>query len=250
MMSLIRSLTAYARLPDPRPINEVDEEIRDELEFHLEMRTLDGVRTGLTSEAARQRALDSFGDLARIHRDCRRILVGDRIMLQRLQAVLTLLLLAAVAFFGVRFYLWQRASDEAMAKMMQSLDQLAARSTQQSSSPPRELAAIYAATPPVVVETVPANGASDVDPAIGQIRATFSKPMMDQSWSWCTSDLSFPEIIGSPRYLDDGKTCVISVKLKPGTTYGIWLNSEKFGSFMDRQGRSAVPYMLKFTTRK
>ncbi len=248
-MSFMRSLAVYARLPDPRPLDQIDEEIRDELEFHIHMRTLDGVRAGLAPDEARQEAMSRFGDLARIERDCRRILAGDRIMLQRFQAVLTLLLVAAVAFLAVRFYQYQRASEVALAKMNETLERMAAGS-HGGALTPAELTAVYAGSPPVVLETIPTAGASDVDPATTEIHATFSKPMQGESWSWCFSPEDGPETGGEPHYLPDGKTCVLPVKLKPGTTYQIWLNSEEHSGFRDRSGRAAVPYCLVFTTRK
>ena len=54
---------------------------------------------------------------------------------------------------------------------------------------------------------------------------------------------------GSPTYEDDKRTCVLPVKLEPGKTYAIWVNSDKFGNFKDADGRSAVPYLLVFRTK-
>lgn len=103
--------------------------------------------------------------------------------------------------------------------------------------------------PPVVVKTVPVAGATDVDPALAEIKVTFSKAMQDGSWSWSTwGEENFPEMIGTPRYLPDGRTCVITVKLKPDKFYATWLNSEKFKNFKDTGGRSSIPYLLTFTT--
>ncbi|MBI3467314.1 MAG: Ig-like domain-containing protein [Planctomycetes bacterium] len=103
--------------------------------------------------------------------------------------------------------------------------------------------------PPVVVETVPEAGAGAVDPKLAEIRVTFSKDMQDGSWSWSTlSKESFPRVDGKPKYLSDKRTCVLPVKLEPGTTYAIWLNSAKFGNFKDADGRPAVPYLLVFKT--
>jgi hypothetical protein len=47
----------------------------------------------------------------------------------------------------------------------------------------------------------------------------------------------------------DQRTCVLPVKLEPGKTYAIWVNSEKFNNFKDVGGRSAVPYLLGFKTK-
>jgi RNA polymerase sigma-70 factor (ECF subfamily) len=105
--------------------------------------------------------------------------------------------------------------------------------------------------PPVVVKTVPAAGADDVDPKLTEIKVTFSKDMQDGTWSWSTvSEGTFPEATGKAKYLDDKRTCVLPVKLEPGKTYAIWVNSEQFTNFKDADGRSAVPYLLVFKTKK
>jgi RNA polymerase sigma-70 factor (ECF subfamily) len=104
--------------------------------------------------------------------------------------------------------------------------------------------------PPVVVRTVPEAGARDVDPKLEEIKVVFSKPMQDESWSWSSlSKESFPKMNGKPKYLDDKRTCVLPVKLEPGKTYAIWVNSERFQNFKDANGQSAVPYLLVFRTK-
>ena len=105
--------------------------------------------------------------------------------------------------------------------------------------------------PPVVVKTVPEAGDTKVDPSITEIQVTFSKKMADGSWSWSQiSDESYPKTTGKPHYEADGKTCELPVKLEPGKTNEIWLNSQKFGNFKDAKERSAVPYLLVFETAK
>jgi hypothetical protein len=109
--------------------------------------------------------------------------------------------------------------------------------------------------PPVVIQTVPPSGAAEVDPALTELRATFSKPMQDGSWSWCRwadgKEENFPRIAGSARYLEDGRTCVLPVKLQPGRTYALWLNHrDSARNFKDADGQAAVPYLLIFETRK
>jgi HEAT repeats/Bacterial Ig-like domain len=103
--------------------------------------------------------------------------------------------------------------------------------------------------PPVVVGTVPAAGATEVDPSLAEIRVTYSKAMQDGSWSWSTwGEENYPETTGKPHYLGDARTCVLPVKLQPNKFYAIRLNSEKFKNFTDIGGRSAVPYLLTFFT--
>ena len=108
--------------------------------------------------------------------------------------------------------------------------------------------------PPVVVATSPMAGDLAVDPATREIRVTFSKEMMtEQMWSWVihTKD-SFPQIAGEVRYLADKRTNVLPVKLEPGRTYAIWLNSPngRHNAFRDSANNSAMPYLLVFQTRE
>lgn len=104
--------------------------------------------------------------------------------------------------------------------------------------------------PAVVVKTFPEAGVKNVDPGEVEIKITFSKEMSDGSWSWSSAwQDSTPEGIGKPHYEADHKTCVYKVKLAPGKTYGYWINSQKFGNFRDKSGRSAIPYLLVFQTK-
>ncbi len=102
--------------------------------------------------------------------------------------------------------------------------------------------------PPVVVKTVPESGDTKVDASVTEIKVTFSKKMADKSWSWVGDIDAWTN--GKPHYEADGKTCVMPVKLEPGKTYVVWLNSDRFGNFRDAKGRSAVPYLLVFETAK
>ena len=107
-----------------------------------------------------------------------------------------------------------------------------------------------ASAPPVVVHTFPESGTDGVDPTITDIKVTYSKDMMDHSWSWSTwGKNTFPETTGKPHYEADKRTCVLPVNLKPGRTYAIWLNSGNFHGFQDSTGITAVPYLLIFQTR-
>jgi hypothetical protein len=105
--------------------------------------------------------------------------------------------------------------------------------------------------PPSTVKTVPQCGDLDVDPALKEIRVTFSKDMItDRMWSICQiSKDTFPESAGQIHYLADKRTCVVPVKLEPGKTYVLWFNRAQFNSFRDTQKNPAVPYQLVFKTR-
>jgi hypothetical protein len=102
--------------------------------------------------------------------------------------------------------------------------------------------------PPVVVETFPASGTSGVDPAITELRATFSKPVYGAAW--CRdNNYTVPETTGPPRYVNQ-RTCVLPVRLQPGKVYAIWLNTESHPTFRDHNENPALPYLLIFETRK
>jgi hypothetical protein len=108
-----------------------------------------------------------------------------------------------------------------------------------------------ATAPPVVVATEPRAGADDVDPALTEIKVTFSKDMQDGNWAFAQlSKETFPETTGKPRYLDDRRTCVLPVKLEPGRTYILALNKPPFDSFTDADRRKAMEYLLVFETKK
>ena len=104
--------------------------------------------------------------------------------------------------------------------------------------------------PAFAVKTEPAAGSTDVDPALAEVRVTFSREMQDGSWSWASigKDNSLP-ITGKIHYEKDRRTCVAPVKLEPGKTYAVFLNSPKFTNFRDLEGRPAVPTLLVFKTR-
>jgi RNA polymerase sigma-70 factor (ECF subfamily) len=117
------------------------------------------------------------------------------------------------------------------------------RSTQAEDVP------TVATAPPVVVKTVPQAGATDVDPELKTIKVTFSKDMDEGGYSWVqVSKESFPKVDGEVKYEKDKRTCVLPVKLEPGKTYVLWINTSKFENLKDSAGRSAVPYLLVFET--
>ena len=105
---------------------------------------------------------------------------------------------------------------------------------------------------PVVVATVPTSGDMAVDPSLKEISVTFSEEMLtNRMWSWVMeSKETFPKMTAKPRYLDDKKTCVLPVKLEPGKSYIIWINSAKHNSFRNKKHQPAVPYLLKFKTKQ
>jgi hypothetical protein len=58
-----------------------------------------------------------------------------------------------------------------------------------------------------------------------------------------------PKVDGKPKYLKDKRTCVLPVKLEPGHTYILWVNTAEFQNFADEDKHPAVPYLLAFRTK-
>jgi hypothetical protein len=103
---------------------------------------------------------------------------------------------------------------------------------------------------PVVIKSMPEARSAAVDPSTTEIRVTFSKNMQPVTWSWGMIDKeSYPGTSEAPRYLEDKRPCVLPVKLQPGKTYAVWVNTEKLQNFKDAKGQIAVPYLLVFKTR-
>src|SRR5207248_10233394 len=124
-MTLIRAVSIRLPVIDSRSVGDIEQEIVDELNFHVAMRTLDNTRRGFSPEVARDAALTQFGDFATIHQKCRRTLLGERIMWQRVQMAFSIVLLAAVALLAAQLYSGQRANQAALADFTSSLKQLA-----------------------------------------------------------------------------------------------------------------------------
>ena len=104
--------------------------------------------------------------------------------------------------------------------------------------------------PPVVVDIEPKVGAKDVDPGLKEIRVTFSKKMRDKTWSWTEGNVyAVPKLAGTIHYESGQRTCVMPVKLEPGKTYVLGINSERYRNFKDMEGRPALPYLVVFHTR-
>lgn len=110
----------------------------------------------------------------------------------------------------------------------------------------------FAPDAPVVIETTPSDGEVDVDAELEQITATFSESMDLDGWSWVTEvGRSTPSITGLPFYVDE-TTTVLPVRLQPGTTYGLWINSPDdadLRKFTNSAGISARAHRIRFTTR-
>ena len=103
---------------------------------------------------------------------------------------------------------------------------------------------------PKIVKFEPKNGEKEIDPTIKVLRVTFDVPM-GGAFSWTGGGPSFPAIPEGkgPRWSRDGRTCMLSVKLKPNSIYQIGLNSLNHNSFQSKWGVPLKPVRYHFKTR-
>jgi len=118
-----------------------------------------------------------------------------------------------------------------------------------ASLPAHAASATAPAAPPRVVRLEPADGATSVDPATTLLRVTFDRTMAE-GWSWVIEQgATFPETSGEASMSADFRQATLPVRLRPGTTYVIWLNSQQHRDFADRAGATLPPTRWSFTTR-
>ncbi|MEM9659333.1 MAG: permease prefix domain 1-containing protein [Planctomycetota bacterium] len=111
-------------LASPSAAAELDAEIREELDFHLEMRTRDNERAGMSPEEARRDAEQRFGDFEASRRACRKITLGPRLAFQRLQTALIVALIGAVIYQGFLLVQVRNVNAHEMELLFRRLEQL------------------------------------------------------------------------------------------------------------------------------
>ncbi len=236
-MTISDYLSTYIRLPDSRATSVIKEEIRDELEFHQAMLEESNLRSGLPPDEAKRAAREEFGVFEQVEKKCQSVQLGERRALQRIQAVGVLVFVAGLISMAWWSSNLNRNQNAAVAKLTQTIQDLQS-----------QIVSISDAAAPTLVGVFPKVGATEVDPSLTEIRATFSKPMLDKSWSWCETDKSFPEITGQIHYTEDLKTCILPVRLEPNTEYVLTLNSTSNQNFKDQNGQALTPVELVFKT--
>lgn len=130
--------------PDPRPRRQIESEIEEELRFHIEESVAERMADGQSEDGARAAAQQAFGDFDRIAASCRKIQLGERIMLQRINVVLLIVLVVAVLAIATRSADSQRETRRAMtenhmamADMRAEIEDLTAVLLQARSQPDR-----------------------------------------------------------------------------------------------------------------
>lgn len=119
-----------------------------------------------------------------------------------------------------------------------------------TATPVKPVEQFQAVQPPAVIAVDPPNGATDVDPSRTTLSATFDRPMDPEGWAWVIEHPSTAPDLGDSTWDAAVRTNTAKVRLEPGRSYVIWLNSPQYTYFKDRQGIAAAPYRWTFTTRK
>lgn len=101
--------------PDLRSPEELEHDLADELAFHLHMLEREEREAGLDAPVARAVARERFGDPEVIRAACRRVALKERIMLQRINTVLVVLLVLAVVGLGVQGWMLNRTNARTLA---------------------------------------------------------------------------------------------------------------------------------------
>ncbi len=114
-------------------------------------------------------------------------------------------------------------------------------------SNPDELVII--ATPPVdpkVVSTFPTDGGK-ASGGILVLKIVFDQAMVPEAWSFGqTPEGAFPHCLKTPRLLNDKRSFALLCSVAPNLTYAVQINGTP--DFVSARGRSAKPFLLRFTT--
>lgn len=103
---------------------------------------------------------------------------------------------------------------------------------------------------PVIAESIPEIGATEVDPSLNEIRVAFDRDMNTSDMSWTGGGDEFPYVDESrqAKWID-ARTCVLPVKLKKGAFYRVGINAKSYQNFKSADGKPAEHRVLSFSTK-
>lgn len=125
-MDLAHALGRYVPAAWIQTTAEIDAEIREELEFHLDMRTEENIRAGMAPDEARRDAQQRFGDFDTSRRACRTITLGPRLMLRWLQAAVLSVLIGVIVYQAVLLVKVQAANQSKIESLTNTINELQA----------------------------------------------------------------------------------------------------------------------------
>lgn len=122
-MKLVTALKPFFRPSDPRSEQEIDRDLDEEFAFHLEQieRELTDADPTLSHDEAARLAQLRFGDTDQLKKRCRRIAMEDRIMLQRFNAALMVIVMLMVIGVSAQMYITQRYNSLALQAITMEL---------------------------------------------------------------------------------------------------------------------------------
>ncbi len=85
-MKINELLISWFSFPDQRSASEIEYEIDEELQFHLELSIEEKIKQGIPKETAEKEAIEQFGSVNQYSNECRLVDLGDRIMINRFLA--------------------------------------------------------------------------------------------------------------------------------------------------------------------
>ncbi len=106
---------------DPRSSEQIQREVEDEFDFHLAALEAELIQSGTSLAEARNAARVRFGNADKYRYQCTRIALEERIMLQRINAVLMVIVLLAVIGVSVQMYLTQRHNSLALQAIVDDI---------------------------------------------------------------------------------------------------------------------------------
>jgi RNA polymerase sigma-70 factor (ECF subfamily) len=104
-------------------------------------------------------------------------------------------------------------------------------------------------TAPRAIVLDPPNGATDVDPARTTLTVTFDREMDREGWAWVVENAATAPETGESSFDATGRTSTVEVRLQPGRSYVVWVNSPAYPYFRDTSGVPATPTRWAFSTR-
>jgi beta-lactamase regulating signal transducer with metallopeptidase domain len=104
-------------------------------------------------------------------------------------------------------------------------------------------------SPPTIVSSSPAKGATDVVPGLTEITVTFDQDM-GGGMSWTGGGPEYPPVPeGQKAQWRDKRTCVLPVQLQAGRFYRVGINSMSYLNFASAHGIAVEPSAIYFTTQ-